>query len=103
MASLVHTEEVAGSIPASPTLCFCWSDGLSMIFIGGPFLILGSKWGARPADLTRSPKCSGRFPWYSYVSAASRVAVLLPMIAAGRIRWSPMFDWTAWADVRTAG
>jgi hypothetical protein len=50
MPSLVHTEEVAGSIPASPTACFPSSDGLSMIFIGGPSVILGSKWGARPAD-----------------------------------------------------
>jgi hypothetical protein len=82
MPSLVHTEEVTGSIPVSPTLCFCWSDGLSMIFIGRPFLILGSKWGARPPDHTCSPKCSGRFPCYSYISAAGRAVALLPMIAA---------------------
>jgi hypothetical protein len=28
----------------------CWSDGLSMIFIGRPLIIFGSSWGARRAD-----------------------------------------------------
>ena len=49
----VHTEEVTGSIPVSPTACFRWSGSLSMIFIGGLLLILGSKRGARPADHSR--------------------------------------------------
>jgi hypothetical protein len=35
-APLLHTEEVTGSIPVSPTAGFAWSNGLS-IFIGGPF------------------------------------------------------------------
>jgi hypothetical protein len=46
----VHTEEVTGSIPVSPTVCFAWSYGLSMIFIGGPSIVLGSILGAGSAD-----------------------------------------------------
>ena len=50
MSSLVHTEEVTGSIPVSPTPCFCWSQALSVIFVGMAFVIFGSSLGARPAD-----------------------------------------------------
>src|SRR4051812_39624687 len=60
LLGIVHTEEVTGSIPVSPTPCFAWSDGLSMIFIGGPFGCLGSRRGARPAEHLRGPKCSRR-------------------------------------------
>jgi hypothetical protein len=45
----IHTEEVTGSIPVSPTACFAWSDGLLMIFIGRPSVCLGSRRGAGSA------------------------------------------------------
>ncbi len=32
----VHTEEVTGSIPVSPTVHFCRSHGVSMIFVDRP-------------------------------------------------------------------
>jgi hypothetical protein len=74
MASLVHTEEVTGSIPASPTLCFCWSDGLSMIFIGGPSVILGAMWEHGLLTTCPDPKRSCRF-WLHSVNG-TRILVL---------------------------
>ena|SRR5437763_16739558 len=48
----VHTEEVTGSIPVSPTPCFRSSHGLSMFLVGGPFRRLGSSGGAGVGEHT---------------------------------------------------
>ncbi len=84
-SSLVHTEEVAGSIPASPTPCFACSDGLSMIFIGGPSMIFGSKLGARsPGHIPQSEEFRP-FPCFGRVLAADPADVLLPGDRHGQI------------------
>lgn len=74
MPSLVHTEEVTGSIPVWPTVCFPWSDGLSMIFIGGLSVVLGSSWGAWSADhKPRSEEVARLFVlWWGFPARSSR-------------------------------
>src|SRR5438445_10570926 len=46
----LDTVEVTGSIPVSPTRHTHWSHGPSVIFIGGPFGVGGSKLGAVDLD-----------------------------------------------------
>ena len=51
----VDTVGVTGSIPVSPTSYIRWSDGLSVITTGRPFLRRGSKLGATDLDHTYVP------------------------------------------------
>ena len=53
LGTIVHTEEVTGSIPVSPTVSFTRSKGLPMVIIGRPFVSCGSKLGAEVLPSTR--------------------------------------------------